>query len=60
MGVKRLLNKYRGQFRVAENLNYYSEENYRIAERKYLKYALKMGEIKLRGESGGFKKPRYS
>ena len=45
-GVKLLVNKLRGQFRIAENLNYYSEENYKIAERKYLKYALKMGGFK--------------
>ena len=45
-GVKLLVNKYRDQFRIAENLNYYSEENYKIAERKYLKYALNTGDLK--------------
>ena len=45
-GVKLLVNKYRGQFRIAENLDYYSQENYKIAERKYLKYALNMGDFR--------------
>ena len=44
-GVKLLVNKYRGQFRIAENLNYYSKENYKIAERKFLKYALSRGDF---------------
>jgi hypothetical protein len=45
-GVKLLVNKLRGQFKIAENINYYSEENYKIAERKYLKYALRTGDFK--------------
>ena len=43
-GIKLLLEKYRKEFRVAENLNHYSEENYKIAERKFLKFALSIGD----------------
>jgi hypothetical protein len=43
-GLKLLVEKYRKEFRVAENLNHYSEENYKIAERKFLKFALSIGD----------------
>ncbi len=39
-----LVEKYRKEFRVAENLNHYSAENYKIAERKFLKFALSIGD----------------
>ena len=45
-GLKLLVEKYRKIFRVAENLNHYSEENYKIAERKFLKFALSIGDAK--------------
>ena len=45
-GIKLLVEKYRKEFRVAENLNHYSEESYKIAERKFLKFALGMGDSK--------------
>ena len=45
-GIDMLLETYRKKFRIAENLNHYSEENFKIAERKYLKFALAMGESK--------------
>ena len=45
-GLKLLVDKYRKEFRVAENLNHYSEENYKIAERKFLKFALSIGDSK--------------
>jgi hypothetical protein len=45
-GIKLLVEKYRKQFRIAENMNHYSEENYKIAERKFLKFALGMGDSK--------------
>jgi hypothetical protein len=44
-GIKRLLRKYRDVFKIPENLNHYSDEDYKIAERKFLKYAL--GETKV-------------
>ena len=39
-GIKLLLQKYRNVFKIPENLNHYSEADYKIAERKFLKYAL--------------------
>jgi hypothetical protein len=42
-GLKLLVEKYRKEFQIPENLNFYSEKNYKIAERKYLKYTLGMG-----------------
>ena len=39
-GLQALLKKYRTMFRIPENVNYYSEEDYRLAERKFLKYLL--------------------
>ena len=39
-GIHVLLKKYRKVFRIPENLNYYSKTDYKIAERKFLKYAL--------------------
>ena len=38
-GIQLLLKKYRVIFRIPENLRYYSEADYKIAERKFLKYA---------------------
>jgi len=43
-GIQALVEKYREMFRIPENLNYYSEEDYQTAERKFLKYALFSGE----------------
>ena len=40
------MEKYRKEFRIAENMNHYSEENYKIAERKFLKFALGIGDSK--------------
>ena len=45
-GIKLLVEKYRKKFRIPENFNHYSEENYKIAERKYLKFALGMADSK--------------
>jgi len=45
IGIKRLLKKYRDLFRVPENLNYYSKADYKIAEKKFLKYALLEGKV---------------
>ena len=47
-GIKLLLQKYRNIFQIPENLNHYSEADYKIAERKFLKYAL--GETKAEGQ----------
>ncbi len=39
-GIELLLEKYLAIFRTPENLNHYSKEDYQVAERKFLKYAL--------------------
>ena len=40
-GLQLLLKKYKDIFRVPENLNHYSKSDFKIAERKFLKYALR-------------------
>jgi hypothetical protein len=42
-GMQRLIETYRNQFQIEENLNYYSREDYRLAERKFLKFVLEKG-----------------
>jgi hypothetical protein len=42
-GLKRLIDKYRSDFRLPENTEHYDREDYRIAERKYVKFCL-MGD----------------
>jgi len=39
-GLKSLINKYRKLFRTPENLNHYSDKDYKEAERKFLKFSL--------------------
>jgi hypothetical protein len=39
-GLEELLKRYKTLFRIPENVNHYSEEDYRLAERKFLKYLL--------------------
>jgi len=39
-GIQLLIKRYRKVFRISENLEYYSKKDYRIAEKKFLKYAL--------------------
>jgi len=43
-GMQLLVNRYRKMFRIPENLNHYSEDNFKIAERKFLKYAISCGK----------------
>ncbi|UCG13590.1 MAG: hypothetical protein JSU72_03685 [Deltaproteobacteria bacterium] len=43
--IQLLLDRYRAAFRIPENLDYYSEMDYRSAERKFLKYALEQDTI---------------
>ena len=43
-GIKLMIRKYRKAFRVRENLDFYSEEDFMIAERKFLKFVLLQGE----------------
>jgi hypothetical protein len=44
-GIDLLVRQYKKQFRIKENLNYYSEEDYKKVERKYLKFALSEGKV---------------
>ena len=43
VGKKELLRKYRKAFRIPENLNYYSKEDFKSAERQFIKYAILNG-----------------
>ena len=49
-GIQTLLEKYRAAFRIRENLDHYSNEDYRSAERKFLKYVLEQRRIELAKE----------
>ena len=42
-GVKLLKDMYRKKFRVAENMDYYSKEDLKKAEKKYVKLCLITG-----------------
>ena len=39
-GIKSLVKKYRNIFEIPENLNHYSKEDYKIAEKRFIKFAL--------------------
>ena len=39
-GIQNLVKRYKEIFRRPENLNHYTRADYRIAERKFLKFAL--------------------
>ena len=39
-GKRELLNRLRAEFRCPENLHYYSEKDFKRAERKFIKYYL--------------------
>ncbi len=47
-GIQLLLDRYRTAFRIPENLEHYSEEDYKRAERRFLKYAIEHGDIESR------------
>ncbi|MFP4029958.1 MAG: hypothetical protein ACLFRG_11250 [Desulfococcaceae bacterium] len=40
IGLRRLIRRYRNEFRNPENLNHYAEEDFREAERKYIRFCL--------------------
>jgi hypothetical protein len=44
-GLKMLLKKYQKLFRIPENLNFYSEKDYQVAEKKFVKFALLEGKV---------------
>lgn len=39
-GLQRLINKFRREFKRPENTKFYSEKDYKEAERKYVKLCL--------------------
>jgi hypothetical protein len=47
--LKVLIEYYRNEFRISENLNYYLPKDLKIAERKFLKFRL---DGKLKSSSG--------
>jgi tryptophanyl-tRNA synthetase len=49
-GIRLLLERYKALFRTDENRKHYSEEDYRQAERKFLKYALEQRMIEIQEE----------
>lgn len=51
-GIQLLLRAYRALFRTSENLDHYSETDYRNAERKFLKYALEQRKMEIEEELG--------
>jgi hypothetical protein len=42
-GLSMLIEEYRKRFRIPENLEYYSKEDFQEAEKKYIKYRLYHG-----------------
>ena len=52
-GIQALIKIYKNIFRIPENLNYYSEKDYRAAERKFLKQALEQRKIEMEEELFG-------
>ena len=42
-GLKVLVREYRKQFRIPENLDHYSDEDYRNAEQKYIRMCVTQG-----------------
>jgi hypothetical protein len=49
-GIRALLKIYKNIFRIPENLNHYSEKDYRNAERKFLKYSLEQRKLEMEEE----------
>ena len=44
-GVEKLIKNYRKSFRIPENLNYYSAEDFKNAERQFVKYQILKGKV---------------
>lgn len=47
VGQVNLIRRIREAFRIPENTNHYFDEDYRIAERKFIKLAMTDGEINI-------------
>ncbi len=44
-GIQMMLTRYKKIFRVPENTDYYSETDFKIAEKKFLKFVLQQGKF---------------
>lgn len=51
-GIKLILERYRNTFRIPENLNHYAPDDLKMAERKFLKYVMRMGQMEMRSQRG--------
>lgn len=49
-GIRALIKMYKNIFRIPENLNHYTEKDYRAAERKFLKLALEQRKTEMEEE----------
>ena len=52
-GIRKLLSEGRKKFRVAENLQYYSEEDFKAAEKLFLKECILNGRCIMRDDRTG-------
>jgi hypothetical protein len=50
-GIETLLWQHKKTFRIPENINYYSEEDFRAAEKKYLKLCITQGKCDLSSQT---------
>ncbi|MGD9173491.1 MAG: hypothetical protein PVF29_04980 [Desulfobacterales bacterium] len=50
-GIRLLIQKYRNEFRRPENIDFYSENDYKKAEKKFVKLCL-TGDTKLNSNRG--------
>jgi hypothetical protein len=46
-GIRRIVRHGRKQFRIPENLDYYSQEDFAVAERKFIKTCVVLGKCNL-------------
>ncbi len=44
-GLRRLYRAYQRAFRIPENLNYYSAEDFKAAERNFIRHGLLYGDL---------------
>lgn len=44
-GIELLIQRFREEFRIPENLNYYSQEDYQNAEKKFIRFCLDTGGL---------------
>jgi hypothetical protein len=42
-GIKQLVQKYKQEFRIPENTDHYGVEDFRLAEKQFVRFCLKYG-----------------